>query len=71
MTQIARTLAEQIAQVAMAFQRQQTGHEPKAVSVVFGGDTLVVTLHGALSPAERAMARSPEGAAKVREFHRQ
>jgi uncharacterized protein YbcI len=41
------------------------------VSVVLSGDTLVVTLHGALSPAERAMARSPEGAAKVREFHQQ
>jgi uncharacterized protein YbcI len=32
---------------------------------------LVVTLHGALSPAEQALARSPEGAAKVQEFHRQ
>jgi uncharacterized protein YbcI len=30
-----------------------------------------VTLHGALSPAEQAMAQSAEGAAKVQEFHRQ
>ena len=43
---------------------------PKSVSVVLGGETLVVTLHGALSPAEQAMAQSPEGAAKVQEFHR-
>ena len=64
-------MAEQIAQAATAFQQQRTGHEPKSVSVVLGGDTLVVTLHGALSPAEQAMAQSPEGAAKVREFHRQ
>jgi uncharacterized protein YbcI len=35
------------------------------------GDTLVITLHGALSPAEKALARSPEGAAQVNEFHRQ
>jgi uncharacterized protein YbcI len=65
------TMAEQIAQAATAFQRQRTGHQPASVSVVLSGDTLVVTLHGALSPAEQAMARSPEGAAKVQEFHRE
>jgi uncharacterized protein YbcI len=64
-------MAEQIAQVATTFQQQRTGHQPKSVSVVLGGDTVVVTLHGALSPAEQAMAQSPEGAAKVQEFHRQ
>ena len=66
-----QTMAEQIAQAATAFQRQRTGHDPKSVSVVLGGDTVVVTLHGALSPAEQAMVQSPEGAAKVQEFHRQ
>jgi uncharacterized protein YbcI len=71
MHQSTQMMAEQIAQAATAFQRQRTGHEPKSVSVVLSGDTLVVTLHGALSPAEQAMARSPDGAAKVREFHRQ
>ena len=69
--QTTQTMAEQIALAATAFQQEQTGHEPKSVSVVLGGDTLVVTLHGALSPAEQAMAQSPEGAAKVKEFHRQ
>src|ERR1700685_2366940 len=64
-------MAEEIARAATAFQQQRTGHEPKSVSVVLSGDTLVVTLHGALSPAEQAMAQSPEGAAKVQEFHRQ
>jgi uncharacterized protein YbcI len=39
--------------------------------VVFSEDTLVVTLHGALSPAERALAQSSAGAAQVQEFHRQ
>ena len=66
-----QTMAEQIAHAATTFQQQRTGHEPKSVSVVLSGDTLVVTLHGALSPAEQAMARSPQGAAQVREFHRQ
>jgi len=66
-----QTMAEQIAQAATALQQQRTGHAPKSVSVVLSGDTLVVTLHGALSPAEQAMAQNPQGAAKVREFHRQ
>jgi len=35
------------------------------------GNTLVITLNGALTPAEQALAASPEGAAKVQEFHRQ
>ena len=64
-------MAEQIAQAATVFQQQRTGHAPKSVSVVLSGDTLVVTLHGALSVAEQAMAQNPHGAAKVREFHRQ
>ncbi len=66
-----RTLAQQIAEAARAFERQRTGHGPESVTVVLSDDTLVITLHGALSPAERAMARSPDGAAQVQEFHRQ
>ena len=71
MNQPTRTMAERIAQAATTFQLQRTGLEPKSVSVVLGGDTLVVTLHGALSPAEKALSRTPEGAAKIQEFHRQ
>jgi uncharacterized protein YbcI len=70
MTQSTETMAEQIAQAATTFQQQRTGLQPKAVSVMLGGDTVVVTLHGALSPAEQAMVQSPHGAAKVLEFHR-
>ena len=55
----------------MAFQLRTTGHAPKAVTVVLSKDTLVVALHEALSPAEKDMAKSPAGAAKVEEFHRQ
>jgi len=64
-------MAQQIAQAAVAFQHQRTGHEPKSVDVVLSGETLLITLHGALSPAEKALAQSPAGAARVQEFHRQ
>jgi uncharacterized protein YbcI len=64
-------VAQQIAQAAIAFQQQRTGHEPHSVAVVLSGDTLLITLHGALSPAEKALAQSPEGAVQVQEFHRQ
>jgi uncharacterized protein YbcI len=65
------SVAQQIAQAAIAFQQERTGHEPKSVAVVLSGDTLLITLHDALSPAEKALARSTEGSAKVQEFHRQ
>ena len=39
--------------------------------MVLSQDTLVVTMHDALSRAEKDMARSPAGAATVQEFHRQ
>ena len=64
-------VAEQIGRAAIAFEQQRTGHGPKSVTVVLSDDTLVITLHGALSPAEKALANSPAGAAQVEEFHRQ
>ena len=63
-------IAEELARAASRFQEQRTGHAPKAVTVVLSQDTLVVTFHEALTPAERALANSPAGAAKVQEFHR-
>jgi uncharacterized protein YbcI len=65
------TVARQIAEAASAFQQQRTGHAPKAVAVVLSEDTLVITLHEALTPAERALAQSAAGAIRVQEFHRQ
>src|SRR5262245_26990373 len=64
-------MAEQIAQAASAFEQQRTGHAPKSVTVVLMEDTLVITLRGALSPAEKALAKSPAGAAQMQELHRQ
>ena len=63
--------AKQIARAAIDFERQTTGRAPKSVTVVLNGDTLVITLHGALSQAEKDMALSPEGIAQVQEYHRQ
>lgn len=65
------SMAQQIGLAASTFEQQRTGHAPKSVTVVLNGDTLVVTLHGALSPAENAVAQSPSGAAKMQEVHRQ
>jgi uncharacterized protein YbcI len=71
MIAIQPTMAQEIAQAAIAFQRECTGRAPESVTVTLGEETLVVTLHEALSPAEKAMARTPEGAARVHEYHRQ
>ncbi len=71
MEKLASSVAQQIAEAAIAFQQQRTGHEPKSVAVILSENTLVITLHGALSPAETALAKSPAGAAQVQEFHRQ
>jgi len=65
------TIAQQIARTAMTFEERRTGHRPQSATVVLSEDTVVITLHGALSPAEKALAQSPEGAAQVQEFHRQ
>jgi uncharacterized protein YbcI len=66
------TMAQQIARAAIAFEQRRTGnHVPKSVTVVLSEGTLVITLHEALSPAERALAQSPAGAAQMQEFHRQ
>jgi len=64
-------MAKQIAAAAIAFEKKRTGHTPKSASVVLSDNTILITLHGALSPAEIALAKSPEGAVQVQEFHRQ
>lgn len=71
MNQSNLTMAQQVAQAASAFEKQRTGHAPRSVTVVLSEDTLVITLHGALSPAEQALAQSPAGAAQVQAFHSQ
>jgi uncharacterized protein YbcI len=65
------SMAQQIAQTAFAFEEQRLGRKPISVTVVLGGDTLVITMRGVLSPAERLLAASPAGAAQLQEFHQQ
>ncbi|MEX2137823.1 MAG: Na-translocating system protein MpsC family protein [Pirellulales bacterium] len=68
---LSSTVAQQLAEAASAFEERLTGHAPKSVTVVLSDTTLVITLHGALSPAERALAQTPGGANRVQEFHRE
>lgn len=63
------TMAQQIANAAGVFEQQRTGTLPKSVTVVLSDDTLVITFQGALSPAEQALAKTPAGAAQLRDFH--
>jgi len=63
------TVAQQIAEAARAFELETTGHLPQSVTVVMSDHTLVITVHGCLSPAERALAASPAGAHEVQQFH--
>ena len=65
------SVAQQIAQAASAFEQRRTGHTPQSVAVILSENTLVITLNGVLSLAEKALAQSPAGAAQVQEFHRQ
>jgi uncharacterized protein YbcI len=64
------TIARRIAQAACDFERETRGHLPQSLTVVLSDDTLVITLHGALSPAEKALAERPAGAAQVQEFYK-
>jgi uncharacterized protein YbcI len=63
-------LSKELAQIALAMQSERTGHTPKAVTVVASDETVVLTLHEALTPAEKILARSEHGAAKVEQYHR-
>jgi uncharacterized protein YbcI len=72
MDTIKSTMAQQIAQAAIAFEQRRTGnHVPKSVTVVPSEGTQVITLHDSLSPAERDLTKTPADAAKVQEFPRQ
>ncbi len=64
------TMAQQVADAIIKYQTERTGIAPKSVTVVLSDDTLVVTLHDALSPAEINLSQTSEGADSVREFHR-
>jgi uncharacterized protein YbcI len=62
--------SKELAEIAMSMQSERTGHTPKAVTVVASDETVVLTLHEALTPAEKLLARTEAGAAKVEQYHR-
>jgi uncharacterized protein YbcI len=66
-----RDIVNQLARVASELQQQRTGHAHGAVNVILSDDTLVVRLDDALTAAELALSRDPNGACQVQEFHRQ
>ena len=63
-------LSKELAQIALSLQSERTGHAPKAVTVVASEETVVLTLHEALTPAEKILASTESGAAKVEQYHR-
>jgi len=71
MANINLSMAQQVAQAARHSHIQSFGRPPKSVHVTLSEETLVISLHGALSKAEKALAQSPNGWAQVQEFHRQ
>ena len=64
-------MAQQIAEAASALEEQRTGHLPNSVTVALSDDILVVTLHEALTLAEKTLSKTPRGADQVQNFHRQ
>jgi uncharacterized protein YbcI len=64
-------MSQQIAEAVSAFQQRSTGHMPKSVAIAMSDETVVATLQDALSPAERALAKSAAGAVQMQDFHRQ
>jgi uncharacterized protein YbcI len=65
------TMAQRVERAASESQQMRAGLAPTAVTAVVSENTLVITLHDALSPAEKALARTPQGAVQVQDFHRQ
>jgi uncharacterized protein YbcI len=71
MDESSATMAQQIARAAIAFEQQRSGHAPQSVNVLLSEDILLITLRGALSPAEKTLAETPAGIAQLQEFHRE
>ena len=63
--------AKQLADIARQFEQSQTGLLPQSATAVLENDSMVITLHGVLSPAEKKLAKTPTGANQVRELNRQ
>jgi uncharacterized protein YbcI len=69
MNQPKRTIGQRIARAARAFEMRRTQQSHKWVAVFMNEETMVIALHSILTESEKALARSPAGAAQVQEFH--
>jgi uncharacterized protein YbcI len=65
------SMSQQIAQAAIAFEETRLGRRPTSVTVVLGGDTLVITMHGVLTLAEKALAATSAGVRQLQVFHQE
>jgi uncharacterized protein YbcI len=70
MNESGTAVAKELAEIALTMQTTRTGHAPAAVTVVASDETVVVTMHEALTPAEKILARSERGASQVEDYHR-
>ncbi|MFZ4733771.1 MAG: Na-translocating system protein MpsC family protein [Pirellulales bacterium] len=70
MNESGTAVAKELAEIALSMQTTRTGHAPAAVTVVASDETVVVTMHEALTPAEKILARSERGASQVEDYHR-
>ena len=63
-------LSNDLTRIALSIQAERTGHAPKGVTVVANDNTIVFTFQEALTPAEKILAQTESGAAKVEQYHR-
>jgi uncharacterized protein YbcI len=63
-------LSDDLTRIALSMQAERTGHAPRAVNVVANDNTIVFTFQEALTPAEKILAQTESGAAKVEQYHR-
>ena len=48
-----------IAQTAITFEQEQTGHVPQSVTMILSDEMLAIALHAVLTPVEEGQAESP------------
>ncbi len=65
------SMEQQIAQSVTTFVEQRLGRKTTSVTVALGGNSLVIAMHGVLSPGEQVLAANPAGAAPLQQFHQQ
>ena len=65
------TMSQRLARAAYTLENARTHHGRPWVAVFMIEKTIVIALHGSLTPAEQSLANSPAGNTLVSQFHRQ